>query len=190
MRTSSGVHSLRVAAGFTMVECAVACCFIFTVTGFALLNIQGILPAMRANEASNQMLGQLRTGRELAIAQRRNIEVRFVGNNQIELVRADVPSGTTLLSRSTLGSNLQFQLFGAVPDTPDSFGKAAAVDFKGASKLFFLSDGTFVDLQGNPLNGSIFLGLPNHPETARAVTILGATGRVRSYRWTGLKWIQ
>ena len=190
MKTSKVAYSLRVSAGFTMVECAVACCFIFTVTGFALLNIQGILPAMRANEASNQMLGQFRTGRELAISQRRNIEVRFVGNNQVELVRADVPSGTTLLSTSTLGSNLQFQLFSAVPDTPDSFGKSAAVDFHGASKLFFLSDGTFVDQQGNPLNGSIFLGLPSHPETARAVTILGATGRVRAYRWTGIKWIQ
>jgi len=190
VKTSSVVHRLRVAAGFTMVECAVACCFIFTVTGFALLNIQGILPAMRANEASSQILAQLRTGRELAISQRRNIEVRFVGNNQVEFVRADVPSGTTLLSRATLGNSFEFQVFSAVPDTPDSFGKAAAVDFHGASRLFFLSDGTFVDLQGNPLNGSIFLGLPNHPETARAVTILGATGRVRAYRWTGSKWIQ
>ena len=72
----------------------------------------------------------------------------------------------------------------------DSFGNAAAVDFRGASRLFFLSDGTFVDLQGNPLNGSIFLGIPKHPETARAVTILGATGRVRAYRWTGSQWIQ
>jgi hypothetical protein len=30
--------------------------------------------------------------------------------------------------------------------------------------------------------------LPDHPETARAVTILGATGRVRGYRWTGTNW--
>jgi Tfp pilus assembly protein FimT len=190
VKTSKVAYSLRVADGFTMVECAVACCFIFTVTGFALLNIQGILPAMRANEASNQMLTQLRVGRELAISQRRNIEVRFVGNNQIEFVRADVPSGTTLLSRSTLENSFQFQLFNGVPDTPDSFGNAAAVDFHSASKLFFLSDGTFVDAQGNPLNGSIFVGLPNRPETARAVTVLGATGRVRAYRWTGSKWIQ
>ncbi len=190
MKTSSVVDRLRQAAGFTMVESAVVVFFIFTATGFALLNIQGILPGMRANEASSQVLAQLRTARELSLSQRRNIEVKFVGNNQIDLVRADLTSGTTVLSRLTLENNGQFQMFSGVPDTPDSFGNAAAVDFRGASGLFFLSDGTFVDLQGNPLNGSIFLGIPNHPETARAVTILGATGRVRAYRWTGSQWIQ
>jgi len=64
------------------------------------------------------------------------------------------------------------------------------VYFRGSTLLMFLSDGTFVDAQGNPLNGSVFLGLNNHPETARAVTVLGATGRVRGYRWTGSRWIQ
>jgi hypothetical protein len=160
------------------------------IAGFALIDISGILPGMRANEGLSQTVAQLRRGRELAIAQRRNVEVRFLGNNQIQLVRDDVPAGNTVLSTVELRNNIEFHLFTGVPDTPDSFGHAAAVDFGGSAQLIFLTDGTLVDAQGNPRSGSVFLGLPNHPETARAVTILGATGRVRGYRWTGTAWIQ
>lgn len=160
------------------------------VAGFALLNIAGILPGVRANTALRETVAQLRRGRELAMAQRRNIMISFLGNNQIELTRINVPAGTTVLDTVTLDNGVEFQLFGGVPDTPDSFGNGAAVDFGGSATLTFLSDGTLVDAQGSPLAGTVFLGLPGHPETARAVTILGGTGRVRGYRWTGTSWIQ
>jgi Tfp pilus assembly protein FimT len=173
-----------------MIEISIVILFISVVAGIALLNIEGIMPGMEANAALSQTVAQLRRGRELAIAQRRNIEVRFLDNNQIQLVRFDVPNGRTVLSTVTLESGIEFQLFDGVPDTPDSFGKGAAVDFGGSGTLIFLSDGTLVDAGGNPLHGSVFLGLPDHHETARAVTILGATGRVRGYRWTGSSWIQ
>ncbi len=173
-----------------MIEISIVILLISVIAGFALLNIEGVMPGIEANAALRQTVAQLRRGRELAIAQRRNIEVRFVDNNEIQLVRFDVPNGRTVLSAVTLESGIEFLLFGGVPDTPDSFGKAAAVDFGNADTMIFLSDGTLVDAEGNPLHGSVFLGLPDHPETARAVTILGATGRVRGYRWTGSSWIQ
>jgi Tfp pilus assembly protein FimT len=176
-------------AGFSLVETAILLSLMTIVAGIALVNMPGILPGMRANAAMNQTVAQLRAGRELAVAQRRNIELRFVGNNQIQLVRRDVPAGTTLLSTVELENNVQFLLFGGIPDTPDSFGNSSAVDFSGAATLVYLSDGTLVDGQGDPLSGSVFLGLPNRPETARAVTILGATGRVRGYQWTRTSWV-
>ena len=173
-----------------MIEVCITSMFIFTVSGFALLNISGIVPGMRANKAMYQTLAQLRNGREQAIAQRRNIRMQFLEGNQIQLERQDVPAGTTVLSTITLENNFQFRLFDGIPDSPDSFGNDSAVDFGSALTLTFLSDGTLADDQGNPVSGSVFLGLEDHPETARAVTILGATGRVRSYRWTGDSWIQ
>jgi Tfp pilus assembly protein FimT len=173
-----------------MVEVCIVTMVIFTVSGFAVLNITGILPGMRANNAMYQTLAQLRRGREEAIAQRRNIRLQFLDGNQIQLTRQDVPNGTTVLSTVTLENNVRFRLFEGIPDSPDSFGNDSAVDFGAAASITFLSDGTLVDDQGNPLSGSVFLGLEEHPETARAVTILGATGRVRSYRWTGESWIQ
>jgi len=35
------------------------------------------------------------------------------------------------------------------------------------------------------LNGTIFLGMNGQVSTARAVTIMGGTGRVRQYTWNG-----
>jgi len=176
--------------GFSFVEANIVLLMVFVVAGFALLNLGGIMPGIRANTALKQVMAQLRTGRELALAQRRNIEVRFLGDNQIELVRFDVPTGRTSLGTVTLEGNVEFRVFDGVPDTPDAFGKASAVDFGGAGTLIFLSDGTLVDDAGDPINGTVFLGLADRPETARAVTVLGATGRVRGYRWTGTAWIQ
>lgn len=177
-------------AGFSLVEITVVLMLACIVAGFAVMNIGGMMPAINANHSMQQVVAQLRNGRELAVAQRRNIQVIFQNDNQIQLVRNDIPSGTTVLETDTLEHDFRFILFDEIPDSPDLFGNSAAADFNGAATLTFLSDGTFVDEAGNPLSGSIFLGVEGQPETARAVTILGATGRIRSYRWTGTSWIQ
>jgi len=177
-------------AGHSMVEVSIVLLTMSVIAGFALLDIVGIMPRVAADKAMTLTLEQLRIGRELAIAQRRSVEVKFLEDNEIQLVRLDMPTGSTILSTVWLENKVRFHLFDGVPDTPDSFGNAAAVDFGGSDRLIFLTDGTLVNVLGNPLNGSVFLGLPDRPETARAVTLLGATGRVRGYRWTGTSWIQ
>jgi len=177
-------------AGFSMVEMIMGLLLACIVAGIAVLNINGISPGTKANAALNETVAQLRRGRETAIAQRRNIELKFLGNNQIQLVRDDLPAGTTVLSTVTLEGKMQFHLFSGVPDSPDLFGRTGAVSFGGANSLIFQSNGILVDSNANPLNGTVFLGQDKYPETARAVTILGATGRVRGYRWAGSSWIQ
>jgi prepilin-type N-terminal cleavage/methylation domain-containing protein len=177
-------------AGFSLVEVTIVVLLISIISAFAVINIEGILPRVGANTALSQTVAQLRRGRELAIAQRRNVEIKFLGDNEIQLVRYDVPAGTTVLSTITLEDDMEFQVFDSIPDTPDLFGNSTALDFGGAGTLLFLSDGTLVDALGNPIHGSVFIGLPGSPETARAVTVLGATGRVRGYQWTGTSWTQ
>jgi prepilin-type N-terminal cleavage/methylation domain-containing protein len=177
-------------AGFSLPELIIVLAISSILAGFAVLNLAGILPGMNANSAMHMVMGQLRAGRELAMSERRNIEISFVGDNHIQLARFEVPNGRTVLSTVELENRIEFQLFDGVPDTPDGFGNEGAVDFGGSDALIYLSDGTLVDDEGNPLNGTVFFGLPEHAETARAVTILGATGRVRGYRWNGDSWIQ
>jgi Tfp pilus assembly protein FimT len=176
--------------GFTVIEAVIVIALMFIIASIALLDMTGISNRVAADSALYQMVAQLRRGRDLAVSQRRAIELQFQGNNQVQLVRYDLPAGRTVLSTATLEKRIVFNLFDGVPDTPDLFGKAGAVSFTGAGPLVFLSDGTLVDGRGNPVNGSVFLGLPNEPQTARSVTMLGATGRVRGYRWTGQSWIQ
>jgi hypothetical protein len=50
----------------------------------------------------------------------------------------------------------------------------------------FNPTGTFTDATGtNLLYGTVFIGIPNKVSTARAVTIMGGTGRVRAYNYEG-----
>jgi Tfp pilus assembly protein FimT len=176
--------------GFSLLEMVIVVGMLVTVMSMALLAASSLGPSIRSNAALNTVLAQMRTAREQAIAQRRNIRVEFLGNNQIRLTRSDLPTGTTVLSTITLNASVQFNLFSGLPDTPETFGNSSAVSFGGTPVMTFLSDGTFVDAAGQPLNGTVFLGIPNDQATARAVTILGATGRVHAYRWNGSAWAQ
>lgn len=189
MKAITSVNRHHKEAGFSLTEAVIVICLLSVVSGFAVLNVGEVLPAMSANAAMNQTVAQLRRGRELALAQRRNIELKFLGTKQIQLVRYEVPNGTTVLSTITLEGKNEFRLFSGTPDTPDGFGNGSAVSLSGPASWMFLSNGILVDSATNPANGSIFLGQDQHPETARAITILGATGRIRNYKWTRNAWV-
>jgi len=177
--------------GFSLIEMGIVLMLACALAGIALINAQATMPGVHANKAMYQTIAQLRQGRQTAIAQRRSVQLNIGERNRIQLVRNDFPEGETVLSTATFSNNFEFLQFSEVTeDTPDEFGNTAPVDFGGAAGLTFLTDGTLVDASGNPVSGTIFIGLPDHPETARAVTVLGATGRIRGYRWTGTEWIQ
>ena len=192
LKKTTAVVQISREAGFTLAEMMMTLLMASILAGFAVVNMNAISTGNKANSALNVTMAQLRKGRESAIAQRRNIELKFLGNNQIQLVRDEQPAGagTTILSTVTLDGSMQFLLSAGVPDTPDQFGNGAAVSFGGANPLIFQSNGVLTDANANPLNGTVFLGEADHPETARAVTILGATGRVRGYKWSKTSWHQ
>lgn len=52
----------------------------------------------------------------------------------------------------------------------------------------FTTNGALIDGNNSTVNGTVFLGIPGKNQTARAITILGATGRVRQYHWDGNQW--
>lgn len=131
---------------------------------------------------------QLKLARETAINQRRAIQVQFTNPNQITLVRQNFPAGTTAISSAFLEHNTRFLQFAGQPDTPDAFGNSAAIAFGPAAVVMFTADGMLTDAAGNPVNGTVFLGEPGKPMTSRALTIFGATARIRTYRWNGSAW--
>ena len=180
--------------GFTMIETLIVIAVILIVSAITILKMQPMIQQLRANAAMDQVMGQLRIGREAAISERRNIVVTFSNSNTIQLTRVNVPAGQTVLSTLAIEPSVLFMTFKDIPDTPDGFGNAAPVEFGGISGgpvgMQFQSDGTFVDGAGNLLNGTVFMGIAGVPSSARAVTVLGATGRVRSYKSTPDGWIQ
>jgi hypothetical protein len=177
-----------------MVEVIVVIMILLIVMAMAIVQVRALLPAMRANAAMNLVVGQMRTAREMAIAQRRSVQVVFTQPNQIRLTRVNQPVGVFNLPAVFFEGGAQFGVFPGIPDTPSAFGNSAPIVFGGMTggppNMQFQSNGTFADGLGQPLNGTVFIGIPGQPATARAVTTLGATGRVRPYRWTGSVWAE
>jgi len=107
-----------------------------------------------------------------------------------------------------IATALQFYVFPSIPNTPMGplgFGNTTAIDLQAVNggtpvAVMFSTSGGFVGDGGvtttnyyavgnnDPVNASIFIGTPGNTSTARAITVLGATGRVRSYYWNGTAW--
>lgn len=175
-------------AGFTVLELMLAAALLMILAGMAMIVTPAVLARARADSGANALLAALRTAREQAIAQRRIVRVEFLPPDRIRVVRADIPAGTTTLLDTRLENGVQFLLMPGVPDTPDAFGAAAAIDFGTAATFNFTSEGTFVDQNGDVLNGSVFVALPNRPDTQAAVTIFGPTADLHEWRWNGARW--
>jgi prepilin-type N-terminal cleavage/methylation domain-containing protein len=176
--------------GFSLLELLVTILVIGIVSSFAIYGFNNVLPTLRADSASQLLVAQLRQARQASVDQRRDILVTFRGTSEIVIVRLNLDSTTTPLSDYFLPYGMVYMLFSGVPDTRDGFGNSAAVNFNcGGSGLpctiRFQSDGSVLDNTGNYINGTVFIGRAGQNLTARAVTILGATGRIRGWRYNG-----
>jgi prepilin-type N-terminal cleavage/methylation domain-containing protein len=176
-------------SGFTLVEMMMALGLIAVMSAVAAMVMPSALRSATADSGAARVAAVLRTAREQAISQRRNVQVTFAAPNQIVVTRINVPSTTTtVLGTTVLESGIAFQLFTGVPDTPDAFGNPSATAFGAATSVMFSSEGTFVDQNGDPANGTVFLGKGIDPMSARAVTIFGPTALIRQWRWNGRVW--
>jgi type II secretory pathway pseudopilin PulG len=178
--------------GFTLIEGVVVVSIIMILGAIAILGFGSALRNAKANSAMDNLVSQLRSARELAISHRCEVQVQFVGTNQVrttEIWLAGTPPPPVTVS---MEGGATFQVFGGIPDTPAGFGNSSAVEFEGISGgppiMKFTTTGAFIDGGNTFVNGTAFVGLTGNPSTARAVTILGATGRVREYHWDGTKW--
>jgi len=159
-----------------------------------MLNYSTILPNYKANSAMDQLLYQLRSARERAISHRREVQVQFGGTNQLTVTElwlvGTAPPATTV----SFEGGAQYIVFSTIPDLPApfNFGNTAAVYFGGVSGgppvMKFSTTGSFIDGGNTLVNGTVFMGIPGKPSTARAISVLGATGRVREYHWDGTQW--
>ncbi|SRR5581483_2764716 len=175
-------------AGYSVVEMTVVMGVMAVVAGMAIVQINASRPGLKGDGAMRVVFGQFMQARELAITQRRYMRVVVTPPNLIQIVREDTVNTTTTISSVTLEGGVQFTLIGGLPDTPDGFGMGGAVDFGSAVNVKFAPDGTLVDQNGLLRNGSVFLAIPQTALSARAITVLGSTGRIRAYKWNGRAW--
>lgn len=182
--------------GISLIEIMVAVAIIGIMTSMAVIQIGAVRPGLEADGAMRTVMAQLNFARETAISQRRLVELSFANaavsqtelGGWVQVIRRELPNGTTQLSNVPFEGGVRFALWPNVQDTPDSFGNAQAINFGAAVAVMFNTEGMLVDNAGLPVNGTLFMLIPGQPGSYRAVTVLGATGRVRGFRWNGGQW--
>ena len=205
---SCGTREAKNERGFSLVEMSVVVMLILIISAMALIAYSPTLQDARFDAAVREVIDQLRQAREYSVTNRRYVQVTFptvvvAGITQYQVVmkvRNDLTAGAggvdPVLSTVPIESPAQFYVFAGGPDTPDAFGNGAAVVFEGLNGgpvggMLFQSDGELVDgTTFQPINGTVFMGQPGKNSTARAVTVLGGTGRVRGWKGTGAIWVR
>jgi prepilin-type N-terminal cleavage/methylation domain-containing protein len=212
-RNSKGRNSQR---GYTLIEFVVTSIILTTIAAMAVLQLRPTWQDQQANAAMDQVKATLRQARETSIGQRRSILVKFVAaggtncpvgsniSNCIELFQMVVSGSPPTATQATtpfltipVQANTLFGTVTGETDTPDAFGipSSGGIYFGGqsggpGSGMLFQSDGTFTDGSGNPINGTVFIAVSNINNSARAVTVLGNTGRIRAWKNSTQGWFQ
>jgi prepilin-type N-terminal cleavage/methylation domain-containing protein len=185
-----------VARGFSMIELMVVLGIVLVVSAMAVTSLRPNLQNAHVDAAMREVVETLRQAREFAIANRRYVGLTFPATNnqmvitQLNTLTAGAGGINPVLDTVTLSPGLTFVLDG-MPDTPDVFGNTSPIEFEGIAGgpvggMVFQSDGEFLDgTTFLPINGTVSLGIAGQQSTARAVTILGTTGRVRGWKSNG-----
>ena len=198
------------AGGFSLIELMLVVGIMMIVAGIGFMALQPALKDARATQAFDRVLMQLRVARQRAIAERKQYMVCFGAGSaplgaltpmgapnagSIQVYRWD--AGTALsaavqISTNNLPSDMLFQTLPGLPNSPatvpDGFGNGGtAIDFdQGAggnkNQVMFMPDGSAHDIAGNWNSGVIYVARTNDLYSSRAVTLYGATGRIRGWR--------
>jgi type II secretory pathway pseudopilin PulG len=181
------------------------------VSGITIMALQPALKDARTNQAYEDVLMQLRVARQRAVSERKQYIICFgIGSapagaltplgaptaRSVQMFRWDV--GTALSAAAQISANLmptdmQFQALVGLPNgpatVPDGFGTGAtAIDFDLGvaagikNQVLFMPDGSAHDINGNLNSGIIYVARNADLYSSRAVTLYGATGRIRGWR--------
>jgi type II secretory pathway pseudopilin PulG len=189
-------------SGFSLLEAVIVVGLMMVMLSFAIFKSTNMMPNYKADTSQDVIVSTLRQARQTGITQRRDVQVwidqAFTGtdnsqhiNYQVVAIGGDPAQQVVSVA---LPPGAPMVLEPGVSDTPMGFGNNAPVYIGnvggGPPIMKFRSTGAFTDPNYAPLNGTIFVGVPNQAFTARAITIMGGTGRVRAYTWTGTAWIE
>jgi prepilin-type N-terminal cleavage/methylation domain-containing protein len=203
---ASAFARARSAQGFTLIELLIVVALVAVMGGIAIGISGDMIKSAKGQSGAAQLAGFLKRHRELAISRRRTIEIWFTAPNLVRSVQRAVPDPPNPLGPSTvletmyLEGRMEYRQFAANADTPDAFGAGGAagpIILGGApptvNPVMFTSEGSFTDANGDPINASVFIGVANQRNTSNAVTIIGTTATVRTWRFNGTPpsgWVQ
>ena len=179
-------------AGFSLAEIVVTLGVLMAGGAVAIMNISGALRGAHVETAYQNTLNQLRFARQVAIDKRTVCRVDFATPGTVSVTQA-FADGTPVQSETvTLPSDVQYIIVAGMPSPPspppDNIGNGKiAIDFDrvaggSGTTIFFQPDGSALDAAGRSNDGVIYIARPGELTGARAITLLGTTGRIRGWR--------
>jgi len=197
-----GLMQSRRTRGFSLIEMMIVVALILIVTAFSVMAIRPSLQQNDVTEGFNQTLMAMRQARDTAVAQRQIYIVTLsppIAPSVLYQITITQASTGTVTNTYFLPSDVGFTTLPGIPtlsigfpQTPDGFGVGTtAIDFDqgiaGGVKnvVYFYPDGSAQDAVGNINNGVAYvalLGNTGYFKTSRAITLWGATGRLRAWR--------
>lgn len=183
------------ARGFSLLETVVVVAIMMIAAGITFISLQPTLKQAHANTALDQSFMWMRQYRQRAIDERKRYIITFTAPRTIQISRWDyalpVSPAPVVLYTEQLPQDVAFQVVAGVPGgaPPDAFGTAArAIDFGqgiglgGFNYVVFMPDGSAQDLVGNLNSGIVYMGRNGDLYSSRAITVYGATGRLRGWQ--------
>jgi len=193
-----GRRSRKIAGtrGVSLLELMVVVAIIIVVAAIGGVSLFDTLQNSHVTNGYNMALMALRRARETSISERRIYIVTFNPTGS--------PAGTVTITNSNTGlvvytGNLPTDVAfdaepnipGTVTATPDGLGVGApsgaicfdvGVTASGTNAVYFYPDGSARDANGILNSGVIYIAQPGKILSSRAITVLGATGRIRGWQ--------
>ncbi|MFZ0732927.1 MAG: type II secretion system protein [Candidatus Sulfotelmatobacter sp.] len=211
--------NVRKQRGFSLLEMLTVVAIGFVIAGIGFISMVPMLNKSHITTAYETTLSVLRSTRQLAITQGHEYIVTInpggyaAGTILVQWQPAAVAGiypAVQLVNTYAIPTDTRFAITTGFPaSTPDGFGTGAvALDFGytstggagGSSSLVFMPDGSARDGSspsngGNYSSGVLYLARPaGTVYDARAITVWGATGRIRGWRLDALSgvntWVQ
>lgn len=176
--------------GVTLIEMMIVLTIILIASAIFFMNMQPALRQARVTNAYNITLMAMRQAHDKAVNERRVYIVSFVAPGTITLTQA---ATAVVTNTYTLPTDIRFDAEPGLPNTlattPDHFGiGGTAIDFDQnvtggvKTQVYFQPDGSAQDINSNINNGIIYIARPGELYSSRAITLWGATGRLRGWR--------
>ncbi len=179
-------------SGFSIAELVVTVGVLMVGGGIAIMNISGALRGAHVETAYQNTLNQMRFARQVAIDKRTVCRVDFAAPGTISVTQAFADGTPVQTETITLPADVQYTIVAGMPKppaaTPDNLGNGnTPIDFDrvaggSGTTIFFQPDGSALDAAGRVNDGVIYVARPNELNGARAITLLGTTGRIRGWR--------
>ena len=194
----------RPSSGHSVIEMLIVVALIGIVSSIALPQFIAQRRLIRSIGITREILTQLRQTRQLAMSQRQAFTFQYDnGTKQISIIdhnsnpggsmladpsypntAGSVVVSSTPLAETAISSEINYGMPSGLPNGALSDGIAMTPLFNNRFTVTFQPDGSVIDAAGDPQGRAMFI-FNNRaaPGTASAISIIGASGRVKIWRY-------